>query len=260
VTKISVEDIMVYATCPLQYKLMKERKVTPSHGDLFAKATLEALYVYFGRIGLGGGHEKSLKAATRRFVEIWGCATLDEKRDADAQRYFSEGNLLSTRIQSIYQPSIDEVAAIRYPVSHNVLGKITVEDVIDVIIIRRTTEYRGSTKTVFRMIQFYNDVDIFSGKPLPYNNRYLELRAALGRLGLQADLDDRNVRNYTYEVRPVYGVDKTTIPKTRYSSPIFKVASSVAMAIDQKLWFATTSSDVCRSCHFKNSCSVSLVR
>src|SRR3990167_2058500 len=150
VKKISFDDIFTYATCPIKYKLKKSNAVQPLPRDIYAVATMNSIIRYFDYIGMGRSEKAAIKAATNRFVEEWSAYSVDLAKNADAYKFYSKGNLLTTRIQSIYDPTRDEVAATRFPIEVSVTPSIIVTDSIDLILVHKNRSPNADKpKTIF---------------------------------------------------------------------------------------------------------------
>jgi hypothetical protein len=193
-----------------------------------------------------------MRRANKKFITVSAGLNRAQATRPDVIKYFETGRMPSGLITSVFNPAKDDVVVANYEISLSVSPTVIVEDVIDVIIMRREGT-RTNSRDKYRIIQFCDD-------PRINNNRYVDFRASLCRLALQRLLGSKAQRSYNYEIWPIYGKIKKLEPKTRYKPVIYTVANNVAHAINEELYYSTTSSSVCRNCEYRNHCSLSLVR
>jgi len=161
-----------------------------------------------------------------------------------------DGHLLMTKIASIYSPKFDEVVATDFPLQLSFGEKFILKDTIDVLLINRSRGTCG--KTVYRAIQLVDD-DSNS------NERYLQFRTCVFKMAMQKYLGPNTKRNYKYELRCLRSPDKLVMPEPFFVQHMRRVVFNIITGIKNKVWFPTTSKEVCKQCQFKKICSLTLI-
>lgn len=248
ISRISVQQIIDYSTCPLKVgqRLSGDEKMTPH--DLFIVAGKEAVYAYFNALAQGFYTPTAISRAVKKFDEIWAEKQNNIVYDGRLNSY--SGRLLIERIATIYEPKEDEIVAVNFPIEVALSPNLILVDQIDVLIINKKSG-RGGKQTI-RAINLH-DVDSNC------HERFLDFRASVFKMAIQAYLGSQTSRHYLYELRSFTSKDRVIKPKLQQRYPVIRLATNIAKAIRQKIWYPTTSKESCKQCHLKKTCQLSLI-
>lgn len=244
--KIEFRDVLEYVTCPLRLAFKKDRQVL-TRRELYSTSMRSAILTFFNYRAAGMSPNQCMKRATKKFNDTWFTGT--NKFKIENIDYIEFFNTLSASILSIYKHNSDIVVGTQVPIEFTVNSSLLLTDTIDILLIN--DPIGGKAKVIYRGII----IDDFYDLKL---KRYIELRAAFFRLALQREYGSDRRRNFSFEVRSVYGQDIIIEPGPGDFKLLKSIVENVAKAISNGIKYPAVNPRACSDCPYREDCDMKL--
>jgi hypothetical protein len=245
--KIPFKQILTYVTCPLKLAFAKEEGLLTAT-DLYVDSVKTGIHTYFTEVGMKKQRVEAAVRAQKSFIAHWEANAARIPLDHESSLLFYQGHYLTSRIDTFYDPRVDELVATKYPLELSMAKDLVLQDTIDVLFVRKNKSH-----IVYRAV-FLEGPNDFE------NQRYQSLRSAFFKLALQRHLPSKRVTSFLYESRPVIGQDKVICPETHMLKPIKTMAIGIAKAIKSGAIYPTNNREACKACAYSKVCEASLIR
>jgi hypothetical protein len=103
--------------------------------ELFEECSIKALKIFFNALANGSKYSTAIRKAIKRYDSLW--VENSNRLILDYKPLSYDGKLLTERISSIYDPKLDEIVAVNFPIAATLRKDLIVTDTLDLLLIRR---------------------------------------------------------------------------------------------------------------------------
>ena len=247
VLRLPFQQILTYVTCPLKLGFSNSEGLLTAT-NLYVESVKTGIHTYFTEIGLKRKGSEASVRSQKSFIAHWQANAGRIPNDHNSSLMFYQGHYLVSRINTFYNPAIDELVASKYLLEVSMAKDLVLQDTVDLLFVRK-----NKSRLTYRAVFLEGPQDF-------ENQRYQSLRSAFFKLALQRHLPSRRVTSFLYESRPVMGQDKVIYPETHMLKPVRTMAVSIAKAIKAGAIYPTNNREACKACAYNKICEASLIR